>query len=105
MKLKSLAVISAVAFMSVPVFADDDLEEAYQAGYKDWKRTTVKGDFTGCSVGKTIQFTNGLSFVCEENEAAENADKQVLILKHPKTKAYKVFIGGEDYDGHLHGVK
>lgn len=105
MKLKSLAAISALALFSLPVFADDDLAEAYEAGYKDWKKTSVKGEFTGCTIGKAIPFTNGLSFICEENEEAESSDKQVIILKHPKTGAYKVFIGGEDYDGHLHGVK
>ncbi|HEY9745607.1 MAG TPA: hypothetical protein V6C99_05265 [Oculatellaceae cyanobacterium] len=105
MNFKYLAVLSAFCLITTYVWAEDDLADAYREGYKLWRKTSVKGSFTGCTPGKVIQFTNGLSFQCHEKEDSDSRNSEVKILKHPKTGRYKIFIGGEDYDGQLKGLK
>lgn len=101
MSVRVLIGVVILASLNLAALADNDLAEAYAGGYKLWRKTNVKGPFTGCTVGKVIHFTNGMTFKCSENEDEENARGEVTILKHPKTGTYKVFIDDDDYEGTL----
>jgi len=106
MRFKSLLTVAMLVAFSGMALADDDYNELKQQGYKDWKVTTIKKDFTGCKKGEVIKFDNGMSFKCSENEDHEVKDgNKVTILRHPSTGMCRVFIGDEDYEGQLMGIK
>ena len=102
MNSKHLAIAMILAVLPFAAFADDDLVKAKAQGFSVWKTTQVKGAFNGCVVGKTVNFANGMSFLCTENEHEDDGRTDVSILKHP-SGAYKVIIGDEKYEGQLKG--
>lgn len=105
MRLKTFLAMTMLFGTTCIALADDDYAELKKQGYEDWKVTTIKEPFKGCRVGDVIKFDNDLSFQCTEGEEHEAKEgNKVTILKHP-LGFYKVFIGNEDYNGQLMGVK
>lgn len=99
--MKKVLFIIIVIFTTLAANAYGDWENLCKAGYGVIQKTSIYGQFDGCTYNKVWHLTNGLLFQCQEYKYMYYYNPQVYILANPYGNL-KVIIENNEFKGTLY---
>lgn len=99
--MKNILLILILILIPLNADAYGTWENVCKAGYGVIQKTSIYGQFDGCTYNKIWHFTNGLIFQCQEYKYMYYYNPQVYILSNQYGNL-KVIIENNEFLGTLY---